>query len=308
MAKVRKLGYKVTDRSRAQGMDIQAISDAATIAVACAMVFLVAARCWHRLLRVFSTHPNFADSVMSEAAQRFRDQLHALSRKQSSYLGALLVFVVMYVAATVFQGPKLFAGYPEWQLYLLLATLVAAAAFASYRILRTLITWRQVSFMRDANIAIGHQLQRLAATHGRAYHDVPTTAGVVDHVFVGHDGVYAINVIAKRPARAGNAHLLENEIHFSNSKHAQSIVDVCATVNRLQKDLGQQTGHSVRVRSVIAIPGWDISEQSGSDHLLVNERTLPMITGWKDQGDYLMNEDLNLLQEYLTQLCKLTPA
>lgn len=289
-------------------MDIQAISDAATIAVACAIVFLVAARCWHRLLRIFSTNPNFADSVMCEAAQRFRNEANLLSRKQSSYLGALLVFVVMYVAATVFQGPKLFTEYPEWQLYLLLAALVAAAGFATYRIAQTLVTWRQVSFMRDANIAIGHELQRLAATHGRAYHDVQTTAGIADHVFLGHDGVYAVNVLAKRPAKQGRVHLLANEIHFSNSKHPRSIVDICATVNRLQKELSQQIGHSVRVRSVIAIPGWDILEQNGSDHLLVNERTLSMITGWKDQRDYLMNEDLNLLQDYLTQLCKLTKA
>lgn len=285
-------------------MDIQAISDAATIAIACSIVFLIAARCWFRLLRVFSSHPSFADSIMSEAAQRFRDQLLALSRKQSTYFGALLVFVVMYAAASAFQGPQLFEGYPDWQLYILLAALVAAACFASYRITRTLVSWRQVQFMRDANIAIGHQLQRIAAGNGRAYHDVTTTAGIVDHVFLGHDGVYAINVIARRPVKQGSAQLLGNEILFSKAKQAQSIVDIVATVNRLQKEFGFQTGHSIRVRSVIAVPGWDILEQSGSDHLLVNERTLPMITGWKDKADYLMNEDVGSLQDYLTDLCK----
>jgi len=287
-------------------MDIQTISEAATVAVACAIVFLLVAKSWQLLTRVFSVHSNFADSIMSEAAQRFRDQLKLLSRQQSTYLGAGLVFVVMYVAATLFQGPQLFAGYPEWQLYILLAALVGAALFALYRLGRTIITWRQVQFLRDANIAIGHQLQRIASRHGRAYHDVPTTAGIVDHVLIGQSGVYAINVVAKRHFKQGWAELDDNEVTFSTGKHAQSVVDIAAKSTRLQKELCKKTGHNIRVRSVIAVPGWDINDQTSAEHLLVNERNLPMISGWKDQADYLMNEDVDTLQTYLTELCRRT--
>ena len=284
-------------------MDIQAISDAGTIAVACAIVFLVAARFLQRLLRVFSTTPSFSDSIMSEAAQRFRDQLHLLSIKQSTYIGTLLVFLVMYGATLVFRAPRLFEGYPDWQLYILLSALVAAALFALYRLVKTLLTLRQVQFLRDANIAVGHQLQRIAAGHGRAYHDVPTTAGVVDHVLMGHDGVYAVNVVARRSMKTGDARLSGHALAFSNSKHEHSIVEIAASVARLQKELSLRAGNDIRVRSVIALPGWHIPEQRGSEHLLVNERTLPMITGWKNPADYLMNEDVSAIEEYLTELC-----
>ena len=284
-------------------MDIQAISDAGTIAVACAIVFLLAARFLQRLLRTFSAPPSFSDSIMSEAAQRFRDQLQLLSIKQSTYVGTLLVFLVMYGTAFVFGAPRLFEGYPDWQLYILLSALVAAALFALSRLAWTLLTWRQVQFMRDANIAIGHQLQRIAAGHGRAYHDVPTTAGVVDHVLIGHDGVYAINVVARRSMKKGDVRLQGHALAFSSSKHEHSIVDIAASVARLQKELSLRAGNDIRVRSVIAVPGWHIPEQFGSEHLLVNERTLPMITGWKDQADYLMNEDVSAVQDYLTELC-----
>ena len=289
-------------------MDIQTISEAATVAAACSAVFLLAAKSWQLLTRVFSLHSSFADSIMSEAAQRFRDQLKLLSRQQSTYLGAGLVFVVMYVAATLFQGPQLFAGYPEWQLYILLAALVAAALFAMYRLGLTIIKWRQVQFLRDANIAIGHQLQRIATNHGRAYHDVPTTAGIVDHVLIGHNGVYAINVIAKRHFKQGWAQLDDNEVSFSTGKHPVSVVEIAAKSARLQKELSKKTGHIIRVRSVIAVPGWDINEQTSAEHLLVNERNLPMISGWKDQADYMMDEDVSALQTHLTELCKRAAA
>ena len=289
-------------------MDIQAVSGAATVAVACAIVFLIAAKSWHLLANVFSGHPNFADSIMSEAAQRFRDELKRLSRTQSSYLGAALVFIVIYVSAIAFQGPELFVGYPEWQLYVLLAALASAALFALYCLIRTVISWRSVRFMRDANVAIGHQLQRIAAAHGRAYHDVPTSAGVVDHVMVGHGGIYAINVVAKRHLKKASARIDGNDLYFSNSDKTLSIVDAVATTTRLQKEFRKITGKNIRVRSVIAVPGWNITDQTGNEHLLVNERTLPMISGWKDHSDNLMNEDVAALQRDLTDRCKLKSA
>jgi len=286
-------------------MDIQAVSGAATVAIVCAIVFLIAAKSWHLLTNALSGSPNFADSIMSEAAQRFRDELKALSRSQSSYLGAALVFVVIYIATIAFNGPELFVGYPEWQLYVLLTALAAAALFALYRLIRTVFAWRTVRFMRDANIAIGHQLQRIASAHGRAYHDVPTSAGIVDHVLIGQGGVYAINVVARRHLKKGSVNLGSNDLHFSNSERTLPIVDVIATTNRLEKEFRKILGKNIRVRSVIAVPGWDISDQTDNDHLLVNERTIPMISGWKDQKDYLMNEDVHALQKDLTSRCRL---
>jgi hypothetical protein len=71
----------------------------------------------------------------------------------------------------------------------------------------------------------------------------------------------------------------------------------------LQKEFRELLGHKIRVRSVIAVPGWEIGEQSNEDHLVVNERTIAMLTGWKDTSDYLMNEDVTALQQDLMQRC-----
>ena len=73
--------------------------------------------------------------------------------------------------------------------------------------------------------------------------------------------------------------------------------------SRLRKDFRELLGHEARVRSVIAVPGWDIAEQSSNEHLLVNERTIVMLSGWKDESDYLMNEDVVALQAELASRC-----
>ena len=178
--------------------------------------------------------------------------------------------------------------------------------FATYRLARTIFAWRQVRFLRDANIAVGHQLQRIASDHGRVYHDIRTSAGIIDHVLVGQSGVYAVNVFAKRRIKKGGASLTDEGIAFAAAENAVSIDDAVAAAARLEEEFSRFAGKNIRVRSVIAVPGWDIEKQSGNKHLLVNEHTLPQILGWKDQTDFLMNDDLEALHEALNKRCRRT--
>jgi hypothetical protein len=284
-------------------MELEAISGAATVALTSTIVFLLIAKTWSTVARTVSSTPSFSDRIMRESAQRFRDEFERLSSSQQIYLSGTLVFVMLFVAAYVLKARELFAGYPSWQLYLQLGFIVLTAGYAVYRLIKTISARYRVSFVRDANIAIGHQLQQLSAGATRVYHDVETSAGVVDHVIVSQNGVYAVNVVARRHHKAASARLVENSLQFSNSQSEVSIVDLVAKSKRLQKEFRQLLGHKVRVRSVIALPGWEIGEQNSRDHLLVNESNIAMLSGWKDNSDHLMNEDAELLHQELRSRC-----
>ena len=80
------------------------------------------------VLALVPLEPDQVDAaVVREAAQRFRDELDQLTRTQSTYLGAGLMFLFIFGVAHTFQAQRLFAGYPAWQLYVLLAALGASA-------------------------------------------------------------------------------------------------------------------------------------------------------------------------------------
>jgi len=284
-------------------MELEAISGAATVALTSTIVFLLIAKTWNAISRTISSTPNFSDRIMHEAAQRFRDELDRLSCSQSTYLSGVLVFVMLFIAAYILQAKHLFAGYPSWQLYLQLSFLFLVSGYAAFYLGKTVRTRYQVQFLCDANVAIGHQLQQMSVQGTRVFHDVGTSAGIVDHVIVGQNGIYAINVVARRSVKRAHARLRDNAIEYSNSKANQSIVDIAAKTSRLQKEFRQLLDHKVRVRSVIAVPGWDIGEQSSDDYLLVNEKTIAMLSGWKDNTDHLMNEDVDILQRELMSRC-----
>lgn len=285
-------------------MDIESFSGAATVAAASTIVFVLVMKSWQIIARSVNSGPTFADSIMREAAQRFRDEFDRLSNRQATYLSAGLVFVVLFVVAYILQAERLYADYPDWQLYFFLAVLTFGAVLALIKLFQTFVERRQVRLLRDANIAVGHQLQQIATGFGRVYHDVETSAGIIDHVIVGQNGAYAVNVFARRPAKNGHVELDNNSLLYQPSGKTHTIVATAKRTAALERDFRRLLNHRVRVRSVIAVPGWEIHEQSSEEHLLVNDRSLPMLRGWKDQADYLMNEDVDALHQMLTVITK----
>ena len=286
-------------------MDIEGISGAATVALTSTLVFVLIAKSWQLINRSVSSTSSFSGSIMREAAQRFRDEFDRLSSSQYTYLSAGVVFVVLFIAAYVLQAKLLFVGYPLWQLYVLLGALLVGALLALFRLSQTVLTRHRVKLRRDANIAVGHQLQRLAMGVGRTYHDVETSAGIIDHIIVGQNGAYAVSVFAQPAVKNSDVSLLSNELHFDPTGKTESIVSTNAKIASLEREFRRLLDHRVRVRSVIAIPGWNIGEQGSEEHLLVNERNLAMLSGWKDKADYLMNEDVDALHKLLTTRCTL---
>ena len=86
-----------------------------------------------------------------------------LSASQAIYLSGTLVFLVLFAAAYVLQARSLFDGYPAWQLWLQIGFLTLTAFVAAWRLGRTILARREVKFVRDANVAVGHQLQQISA-------------------------------------------------------------------------------------------------------------------------------------------------
>ena len=124
---------------------------------------------------------------------------------------------------------------------------------------------------------------------------------MIDHVLVGQNGIYAVTVVARRNWRKGQVSIDANELRFGAAP--MPVVDATAGARRLGRELRHLTGRNVRVRSVVAVPGWDVAEQLGREHLLVNERTLPMLRGWREPSDCLMDDEAAAIQAELTRRC-----
>jgi hypothetical protein len=284
-------------------MSLAALSGATTIALASTILFLLIVKSWQVIAHSAVETSRFPNSIMREAAQRFRDELEKLGRQQSIYLIAALVFSVIFAITYLFPPEGMFDELPRWQLILVLVLFAAAAIYTPYRLVRIVLKKRHLAFVRDANMATGHALQKLNANQNRLFHDVPTGAGVIDHVVVGRHGIYAVNVIVRKPGKDNAVSLRGDKLTFAPGDVAMSVARIGVKVEQFSKEIGKLLKHTVRVRTVIVVPGWEVKSQASEAYLAVNERNLTMLTGWKDPNDFLMNEETDVVQKMLTKRC-----
>ena len=177
------------------------------------------------------------------------------------------------------------------------------ALYTAGRFVAILLARRRTEFVRDATIAAGHGLQKLTANSNRVFHDVRCGAGVIDNVIVGLHGVYAVHVVARRAGKNNRVSLEGDVLSFVSGKHCRSLEEFSQRTKQLAQEFRKILNKEVHVRCVVAVPGWEIESQASENHLIVNERNLAMLRGWKDQNDYLMNEEVEKLQKLMTKRC-----
>jgi hypothetical protein len=284
-------------------MDFGAVSGRAAIAIIGAALFAGIAISWQTLSRSIAGARHFSDCIVSEAGQRFRGEHELARRKQAILLSSGLVFALAFAAGFLLLPDRLFADLQGWRLVLIIVALIAAAVYAVYRVSNSFLSLSRLGYARDAHIAAGHGLQKIAGNLNRVFHDVPCASGVIDNVVVGLHGIHAVYVIARRPGRRRKVRLNGDRLRFAPGGYQVSVADYLLRSAQLAREFSKALKHDVRVRSVIAVPGWDIESQSNEHCLVVNERNLVMLRGWKDPNDYLMNEDVEALHELLGERC-----
>ncbi len=282
-------------------MDLTALSGATLVALTSTIFFLLVVKAWSAFAQSASG-TRFPKSIMLEAAQRYRDELARRGREQSIYLASGLMFAVVFCIAYMLGPVGMFDEIPRWQQIIVLALLLIASAFLIYRLITIMLAQRKLSFIRDANMATGHSLQKLTANLNRVFHDVKCGAGVIDSVVVGLQGVYTVSVVAIKPGKDNRARLKGDQLMFAGQA-AISVQRSGKKSAQLAREIKKTINHDVKVRSVIAIPGWEIDSQESEEYLVVNERNIAMLTGWRDQQDHLMNEDVDAIHAMLTQQC-----
>jgi hypothetical protein len=266
---------------------------------------MIAGYAWLALGARLQRKSPFGEQILLEPGHRVRQNLQSLDRKYYLHLSALLVYVLLLCVAYPLLGKDVSFGADAWVWLALVALIAVVSLLLPYKIVKLKQARARLAFRRTANIAVGHALQRIASRGYNIYHDVRVGNQIIDNVVIGAKGAYAVNVfvLGNGRAKSGTARLDDSSLVFGKAK-TSAPVGVC--VNRaggLSKELSRIIGHPIRVRSVIAVPGWNVASTDSDKHLLVNEKNVVMLTGWTDPDTYLMDDDVAQIHEHLAARC-----
>ena len=278
---------------------------ALAVALAGSLIFVAAGQAWLLLGAKLRRRSPFHEHILHEAGHRVRQNLQDLDRRYFIYLSSLLVYALLLIVVFAFQREPLPFDFPGWAWLAAAVTVGVAGLFVPFQVVKLKRARSKLAFRRTANIAVGHALQRIASRGYNIYHDVRVGNQVIDNVVIGAKGAYAVNVFVLGSGRkkSGTVRLSDSNLVFGNAKTSAPVGVSVNRVGGLSKELSKVIGHPIRVRSVIAVPGWNVAAADTEKHLLVNEKTVVMLTGWTDPDTYLMDDDVAQIHDYLAARC-----
>lgn len=281
------------------------MTSALGVALLASLLFVGASSVWKSAGDRLRRRSPFAEHIYYEAGHRIREQLRILDARYFAWLGALLVFVLVLIAVWLINAhPPLFE-LPSWVWRALSVVLLIASLFIPFQVIKLKRARAKLAFLGAANMAVGHALQKIASRGNHVFHNVRSGSQTNDNVVVGPKGVYAVNVfVYDRPkGKSGTIRFDDSNLVLGNSKTSQPVSVALKRIGELGRELSKVTGHPIKVRSVIAVPGWNVASSKTDQHLLVNEKTVVMLTGWTDPNTYLMDDDVERINEHLAGRC-----
>jgi hypothetical protein len=195
-------------------------------------------------------------------------------------------FMIWFMAAFLFS--LLVVIFPQTRPTDVWTPFISLAIFGLIAVACTIVALRKLNQIRNhrrgllGEQAVAEQLQSLAASGYRIFHDIQKDGnGNVDHAVVGPAGVFAIETKyrTKQPGKAGEPdHKAEfdgSKIQFPSGYDAKAPNQARQNARWLAGELSEATGKPVFVQPIVALPGWWVTLKANSDVKVLNGKQIP---------------------------------
>jgi hypothetical protein len=220
--------------------------------------------------------------------------------RAAAHLAAGFVLLSVFVALFFAGREGWWSDLAPWAWWLVSLFLALVAACEVHVLLGLWQARRRAVRSLDAHLATGQRLEYVAARGNFLFHSVPAGGDCIDHVVLGPNGVYAVHVLDE-PLRGDRRARLENGSVVFGDGDRRPLAGWRHRVANLARELESGLGHALKIRSVIVVPDREVAAAEEGDVLLVNQSGLTMMTGWRDQRAFLLDEEVACLERLLSQ-------
>jgi hypothetical protein len=295
-------------------MPLDAIPTNAAIALLTSVAFLwlyrLSTLAVNAVSRLLIPARSLRRELLNGPGQRQADTLRDTRTQLLQYKAAGLVFGLVFTLLWLLGGRHI-NPLPEWQAIAVSCLVIGLLAAGLGKTLWLLQAARRLRFARDARRLAADRLRDVCGDRCTVFHDVPASdvpGDVIDHVLIGVQGLYAVQLIDRPPRGEASATVEDGCIRFGNAKDTVELATLSERVRRLQHQLSKQLGRMITLRSVVALPGWAIQGNADGAQLVVSHRNIAMLRGWRDAREFLMDEDAEALQQWCAAHCRRHPA
>jgi hypothetical protein len=180
----------------------------------------------------------------------------------------------------------------------------AVMAYFGYKLSLLLKRRYNLQLGLDCERAVGQELDQLMLDGFRVYHDFPAEEFNIDHIVIGHSGVFAVETKGRAKPAKGEVTItydgkgLQFPTHYESGPFEQAK----RQADWLSKWLAGAVGAQVDVRPVLVFPGWFIERKKPG--LLIYNGKNPRPVYKISSGEPLSAEMIQRIAHQVEQRCR----
>jgi hypothetical protein len=260
------------------------------------IALLLTYREW-RAKRIAKSNPLTAD-LLRPPGYSLSVKIDDLTGDLLSYigiLGALPLLVYGMALSRIVIGDTL--SLPDCVFYIVIGSTVVIWGLS--KISKTLTERAKLRLGLDAEMFVGQELNHLMREGCYVYHDFPADKFNIDHIVIGPTGIFAIETKGRSKPSKGNDSQNNREViydgkylKFPGWTEAKPLEQATIQAKWLQDWITKAIGEPVKVRPVLAIPGWFIKRTEPNG--------IPVING-KNCTAFFLSSKVGLMDDTLVK-------
>jgi len=211
----------------------------------------------------------------------------------------------IYISSLLFGNSK----NSIWSLIGCIIVGIGFIAYYLFKLIKLMNLRQSYRLGYEGEIAVGQELNQLMRDGYYVYHDFPAGKFNIDHIVVGTPGVFAVETKARskptsKDRRADAKVKYDGKfLRFPNGTDNESLEQARRQAEWLSKWLRSAVGEAVRVRPVVALPGWFVERVASGGIRVINPKNFRSIAKPKD-GNILSEKMISRVVHQLEQKCR----
>ena len=251
----------------------------------------------------------FTDNFLRSPGESLNRQILEITDRVTENLVLLITTPILLFAIYI---SNLHFGNSTLSTWTFTIYLIAGICFIFYsliNLINLLNLRRSCQLGYESEIAVGQELNQLMRDGYYVYHDFPAGKFNIDHIVVGTSGIFAVETKARsKPTskdRKADAKVRYDGkcLRFPNGTDVESLEQARRQAEWLSKWLRTAVGEAVKVRPVLALPGWFVERIASGGIRVINPKNFRSISKPKD-GDFLSDQMISRIVHQLEQKCR----
>lgn len=234
--------------------------------------------------------------LLRSPGESLREKIDELSLDIDTYLTLSMVSPLLIYA--IFISQSYFSNkFSEFNAVVFVITGTIVTAYFLWKLISKTNLRKKYLVGFDAESAAGQELNHLMRQNFWVFHDFPADNFNIDHVVIGNSGVFAVETKGRsKPHKSfGKAEVIYDGISlkFPDWLERKPLEQAERQAKWLEDWLSKSVGERVKVKPVLALPGW-----------FINNRTnigIPVINGKNSESFFALKKDSDALNEILQQ-------